>query len=105
MNEVDLEGLVVAVENRLAEAMATIAAGAFVDLSDLPQRIAMVCSRAVAERRTVMADRLAALILRLDELERALRAQIDGLGREDRTDPRQAAQSYGAAQLRRDDEE
>jgi hypothetical protein len=105
MNSVDLEALIAATETRLTEALAAIAAGELVDLADLPQRIAMVCSRAVAERSAGMAERLAALIARLDEVEQALRVQITGMGGEALPDPRQAAESYGAAQRRPDRED
>jgi hypothetical protein len=105
MSSTDLEALIAATEARLTEALAAIAAGDLVDLADLPQRIAMVCSRAVAERCAGMAERLAGLIARLDEVEQALRVQITGLGGEVRPDPRTAAQSYGAAQQRPDRED
>ena len=50
MNKIDLDALIEGCEQRLDEARADIASGVFIDLSDLPQRIAMLCSRAVAVR-------------------------------------------------------
>ncbi|HVJ50910.1 MAG TPA: hypothetical protein VM689_00500 [Aliidongia sp.] len=97
----DLESLIAATEHRLNEALDQIGAGQLVDLADLPQRIALICSRAVAERNKAAADRLKRLVERLDVLGQALRTQIINLGGVTTPDPRQAAKSYGAAAARR----
>ena len=97
MNKIDFDDLLEACEQRLDEARAEVAAGQFVDLSDLPQRIAMLCSRAVSEKRTEVATRLAGLIASLDQLEGALRAQITALGGQAGPGPQEAAKRYRAA--------
>jgi len=97
MNTIDLDALIAGCEQRLDEAQAEVASGHLVDLSDLPQRIAMLCSRAVSEKRTEVATRLAGLIASLDQLERALRAQITSLGGHAGPGPQEAAKRYRAA--------
>ena len=97
MTKIDLNALIEDCEQRLDEAQAAVASGLFIDLSDLPQRIAMLCSRAVSEKRTDVATRLAGLIARLDLLEQALRAQITTLGGQAGSNPQEAAKRYRAA--------
>ncbi len=97
MNTIDLDALIEGCEQRLDEAQAEVASGFVVDLSDLPQRIAMLCSRAVSEQRTEVATRLAGLIARLDQLEQALRVQITALGGQAGSSPQEAAKRYRAA--------
>ena len=97
MNKIDLDALIEGCEQRLDEARAEIASGVFIDLSDLPQRIAMLCSRAVSEKRTEVATRLAGLIAKLDQLEQALRAQITALGGQAGPNLQEAAKRYRAA--------
>ncbi|MGL1806980.1 hypothetical protein ACSTHG_23655, partial [Vibrio parahaemolyticus] len=68
-----LEALLDDTQAQLDAAYEAVTAGALVDLRDLPPRIEEICARAIASGKPEAADRLRALIERLDTLELSLR--------------------------------
>lgn len=96
--DASLEALLDDTQAQLDAAYEAVTAGALVDLRDLPPRIEEICARAIASGKPEAADRLRALIERLDTLELSLRSlmataqalepQDDSAGR------RRAAASY-----------
>ena len=101
MTETDLEALLADTEAQLDAAHQAVAAGEFVDLSDLLPRIDTICTLAIAQQRKTAADQLARLLPRLDALQAILRAQIAQLGAEAKPDPKRAAKTYRAADDRK----
>jgi hypothetical protein len=97
MTESDLESLLADTEAQLDAAQLAVAAGEFVDLTDLLPRIDRICTLALAQRRKAAADQLSRILPRLDALQVALREQIGRLGAEARPDPKRAAETYRAA--------
>jgi hypothetical protein len=97
MTKTELDTLIDDTEAQLAAAFTAIAAGELIDLSDLLPRIETLCQTAVAQRSKGVADKLARLVSRLDELQHALQEHIAGLGGNARPDPRRAVDSYRAA--------
>ena len=74
--DASLEALLDDTQAQLDAAYEAVNAGALVDLRDLPPRIEAICARAVASGEPEAADRLHALIERLDALELTLRALL-----------------------------
>jgi hypothetical protein len=97
MTQADLAALIADTEAQLDAAQRAVGAGEFVDLADLLPRIDSICAQALAQRSKPLADHLARILRKLDELQMALRAQIARLAAETRPDPRRAAQTYRAA--------
>ncbi len=99
--DASLEALLDDTQAQLDAAYEAVSAGAVVDLSDLPPRIETICQQAVASGKPEAADRLRALIERLDTLEltlRALMATAQALEAQDHTaGRRRAAASYRVA--------
>lgn len=99
--DASLEALLDDTQAQLDAAYEAVTAGAVVDLSDLPPRIETICVRAIASGKPEAADRLRALIERLDTLEltlRALMATAQALEPQDHTaGRRRAAASYRIA--------
>jgi hypothetical protein len=95
--EADLDSLIADTGAQLDAAQQAVAAGEFVDLTDLLPRVNQVCAIAIAAKSKVAADKLARILPRLDALQAALREQIGRLGVEAKPDPKRAAQTYRAA--------
>jgi len=100
MTDVSLQDLLDDTENQLDSAFEAISAGGIVDLSALPARIETICRLAVSSGAPGAADKLTALIERLDTLELSLRAVMATAQAMDPNQGtagrRRAAQSYRA---------
>lgn len=95
--EVSLDALLDDTQAQLDAACDAVSAGGLVDLADLPPRIEEICRRAVASGRPEAANRLRALIERLDALELTLRALMTTAQAMEPASPRRAAASYRVA--------